>query len=115
MLKKILLTATFLFVASLFATQAQAQTVVVTIFWDPSPASELVTDYIVTLNGTQVPGWTCTATLCSVNASLVLSSNTHLVTVSAVNDWGTGPAYTLSFLASAPTAPKNVKVKKAGS
>jgi hypothetical protein len=87
--------------------------IAVRIQWDPNPASDGVTSYTVVVDGgspiTVLPT-ACTTTVCTLGASLSIGS--HTVSVSATNDWGTGPATTLVKALIVPGAPKNLTIVK---
>lgn len=83
------------------------------VTWDPNPAAETVTGYIVTVNGTNstVQPTACTATACSMTFS-VPAAGPHTVSVAAVNQWGTGTPTAVTFTIVVPGKSNNVQVRK---
>lgn len=112
-MKKILSIAlALLFVSSVAIAQITVP-FSIRILWDPSPTSEGVNSYNVTLDGTPIPATniSCTTTVCTATANIAVLGS-HTVTVTAVNDWGVGAPAVVTFNVVAAGRVNNVKVQK---
>lgn len=93
--------------------RAQSPTITVRVQWDPNPASDGVTQYSLVVDGgaplTVLPS-VCTVSVCE--QSIVVSLGSHTATVTATNQWGTGPATAVTTVIAPPGAPKNLRFIK---
>jgi hypothetical protein len=100
----------------LLAVPAAAQVVfplTLKVQWDPNPAAENVTAYLVTIDSTATtvaPG-VCTVSLCEQSFQ-ISTPGPHTVTVVATNLFGSGPASSVVFTAVSPGKSANVKITK---
>lgn len=115
MMKRVLLVLLFL----LFSSEIQAQTVTLIVQWDPNPATEAVISYQVVLTSPanpSIPPQTIQSTVCSPSICQATFTNvglgTYTASVTATNEWGTGPAGTGTLSIQIPVVVKNIKGKK---
>lgn len=85
---------------------AQSLPITKTVVWDPNPATDQVTLYTVTLDGTTIG----TPTTPSQQFT-VTTAGAHTLTVSATNLWGTSPATALAINVKLPDKPTNPKIQ----
>jgi hypothetical protein len=112
-MKKLFLLLAFLL---LLPSLSQAQIVyplALQVQWDPSPATDQVTSYIVTINSinSTVSASACSATVCSMNFSIP-AAGPHTVTVVATNQWGSSLPTNVTFQVVVPGRSNNVKIVK---
>lgn len=99
----------------LFPTMAFAQLqfpITVNVVWDAYPATENITKFTVTHNGTPVDVMpsACTATECA-KAITLTSAGPHVVSVTATNMWGTSAPNSITFTASSPGRSGNLRIR----
>ncbi len=102
-----------------FAARLLAQTTIpLDVTWDPNPAADNVTSYLVTLTGgpngippQTIPAGSCSASQCVAHFTGVSLGN-YQAAVTATNEWGTSPAGIGNLAITIPVVVKNVKGKK---
>lgn len=85
---------------------AQTLPVTRTLTWDPNPVDEMVTNYVVRLDGVIIGSPTGVEQPFTVS-----SSGAHVLTVVAVNAWGESIPASLTINVVVPGAVKNVRIK----
>lgn len=113
MLKKVLLLGCFLSLVGLstigcdkfdVVIHAQSLPITKTFTWDANPPADGVLNYTVALDGVTVGSPT------GITQAVIFTTvGAHVVSVTATNMWGTGPATSLSVNVTLPSAPKNLK------
>ena len=101
--------------ACLTTLAAQTLPLQVTASWDPNPATDAVTGYVLTLDAEPpiaVAPVTDPACTC-VHAPLTIgTAGAHTIRVVAQNEWGDAAPTVYPFLVTIPSSVKNIKVKK---
>jgi hypothetical protein len=95
------------------SARAQSSTMTVRVQWDPNPPSDGVTLYSLVLDGgapLSVLPSVCTVSVCE--QSVVVALGSHTATVTATNQWGTGPATAVTAVIAPPGPPKNLRIIK---
>ena len=85
---------------------AQSLPVTKTLAWDANPVAEGVLHYTVTMDGVLVGAPTATT-----QAVTFTTPGAHTLTVSATNQWDTGPASTLLVTVVIPTGTVNLRLQ----
>ena len=92
--------------ASVAIVSAQSLPVTKTLAWDPNPPAEGVLHYTVTMDGVIVGSPTATT-----QAVIFTTPGAHTLTVSATNQWDTGPASPLVVTVIIPTMTVNLRLQ----
>ena len=77
-----------------------------TLAWDVNPIVDAVLNYTVTLDGIVVGNPVMTTQLVTFT-----TAGAHVLTVTATNIWGVGPAATLNVTVIVPGRPNNVHIQ----
>jgi hypothetical protein len=77
-----------------------------TVVWDANPVADLVTNYVVRLDGVVIGSPTSTTQPFTITAL-----GSHTLTVVAVNFWGESPPGTLTVNVVAPSAPSGLRIQ----
>ena len=92
--------------AGIAIVAAQSLPVTKTLAWDPNPVAEGVLHYTVTMDGVTVGSPTTTT-----QAVTFTTPGAHTLTVSATNQWDTGPASTLLVTVVIPSGTVNLRLQ----
>jgi hypothetical protein len=85
---------------------AQSLPVTKTLAWNPNAVGDAVINYNVSLDGTSIGNPTSTS-----QAFTITAVGPHTLSVSATNQWGTGPSTLLNFTVVLPGAPSGLGIK----
>lgn len=86
--------------------EAQSLPIAKTLVWSANPATDNVTNYTVTEDGTVIGNPTVPSQSITFN-----SLGTHTLTVTATNSFGTSGPATLTIVVQLPTAPAGLKLQ----